>query len=307
MEIRHLRYFLAVARHRHFTQAAEELFIAQPALSQQIQALEEELGVALFERTSRRVSLTSAGEELLIHAERILEEIEQARAAMQVFAGGTRGRISIGLLSSLAAYRLPALLARFHQSYPGIEIVLREDATEQLLEQVRLGQLDLAFVHAVGSQFPRNLPDAQLASQVVVSEAVVLVASAHHPLAGRESIAPAELSEEPFLLFKPGSGLRYILLHVSKTGNFTPRVLFESGDISTLRSLAAEGLGIAALPISIVEAPGREVVILRLNPPPPQRTVMLVWQKHGTRRAAAQIFLDFLRADIRHHPWSEEV
>jgi DNA-binding transcriptional LysR family regulator len=303
MEIRHLRYFLAVARHRHFTQAAEELFIAQSALSQQIRALEEDLGVALFERTSRHVALTPAGEEFLVYVERILGEIEQARAAVQVFAGGTRGRICIGMLASLGSYRLPALLERFHQSYPGIEVVLREDATEQLVEQVRIGQLDLAFTHAVGKHFPRNLPDTQLASKIVVTENVVLVAAPHHPLASRASISPAELSQEPFLFFKSGSGLRYILSHVSQTGNFTPHVLFESGDIGTLRALASEGLGIAALPVSIVESPGREVAILHLDPPPLPRTVMIVWQKQSTRKAAAQIFLNFLDDDLNRHPW----
>jgi len=131
MEIRHLRYFVAVAYKRHFTHAAESLLIAQPALSQQIQALERELGVTLFERTSRQVRLTPAGEALLVHAEGILAEAEQAYVEMQAFAGVTRGRVKLGLLQSLGAYRLSSLLARFHAQHQEIEMVLHEDVTEQ--------------------------------------------------------------------------------------------------------------------------------------------------------------------------------
>src|ERR1700730_11754656 len=136
MELRHLRYFVAVAQRKHCTRAAEELNLAQPALSQQIQQLERELGVALLERTSRRVRLTPAGEAFLSRAERILAEVEQAQREMQEFAGIKRGRVVIGALQSLDAFHFSALLARFHSRYPEIEIILREEANEELLEHL---------------------------------------------------------------------------------------------------------------------------------------------------------------------------
>lgn len=303
MEIRHLRYFAAVAHKRHFTQAAEDLFIAQPALSQQIQALERELGITLFERTSRRVRLTSAGEALLGHAERILAEVEQTHAEMQAFAGVTRGRISLGFLQSLGAYRLSALLARFHAQYAGVEMVLHEDVTEQLLEQVKVGQLDVALTHVIGDIFPLHVTDPQMITEPLVKEELMLVVAPNHPLTRQPYVSPKELEHEPFILFKPGSGLRQVMVHLSLIGGFTPRILFESGDIGTIRALAAEGLGISILPQSVVEAPGKEVATVKLMPVLPSRMVVLVWHRRITHSPAATAFLAFFREDLHFYPW----
>lgn len=303
MELRHLRYFIVVARKRHFTQAAEELFIAQPALSQQIQALELELGVKLFERTSRQVRLTPAGEALLIRAKRILGEVEQAEAEMQSFAGLTRGRISLGLLQSLGAFRLPALLARFHAHYPGIEMILQEGVTEHLLEEVRGGQLDIALTHSIGDIFPLSIPDPQIISETIVEEEVVLVVTPHHRLTEAPSITPSELKDETFILFKPGSGLRQAAIHLSETGGFTPNILYESGDVGTIRGLVAEGLGISVLPQSVVDLPGSEIAVIKVIPPMPMRSVMLVWHKRIQHSPAASTFLEFMHRDLQAYPW----
>jgi DNA-binding transcriptional LysR family regulator len=303
MELRHLRYFVAVAHKRHFTQAAEELFIAQPALSQQIQALESELGVKLFERTSRQVRLTSAGEAFLIRAERILEEVEQAEAEMQAFAGLMRGRIKLGLLPSVGAFRLPALLARFSARYPGIEMVLQEGVTEHLLEQIREGYLDIALTHSIGDIFPLTVPDPQMTTEAITTEELVLVAAPSHRLARVASIAASELKDEAFILFKPGSGLRQTALHLSTIGGFTPRILYESGDVGTIRTLVAEGPGISILPQSIVDSPGSEITPITVIPPLPARTILLVWHKRTQHSPAASTFLNFLHEDIQSHSW----
>lgn len=304
MELRHLRYFVVVAHKRHFTQAAEELFIAQPALSQQIQALELELGVKLFERTSRQVRLTPAGEAFLIRAEHILGEVEQAEAEMQAFAGLVRGRITLGLLQSLGAFRLPALLARFHTQYPGIEMVLQEGVTEHLLEQIRAGQLDIALTHSIGDIFPLPISDSQMITEAITTEELVLIAAPHHRLAQIESIAASELKDEAFILFKPGSGLRQAAIHLSTTGGFTPRILYESGDVGTIRALVAEGLGISVLPQSVVDSPGSEIAALKVAPPLPARTILLVWHKRIEHSPAASTFLNFLNKDIQAHSWN---
>jgi DNA-binding transcriptional LysR family regulator len=306
MELRQLRYFIAVAHRRHFTQAAEELSIAQPALSQQIQQLERELGIALFERTSRRVRLTSAGEALLIRAERILVEVERAQTEMQEFAGLTRGRVVIGALQSLGAFRLPALLARFHTRYPGIEIVLREESTEQLLELLSAGRLDLTLIHATDDLLPLELTHSPVVTERLLTEELVLVVAPNHALALRQSLSIEELREEPFVLFKPGSGLRRAIVQSSAAAGFTPRIMFESGDLGTIRSLVAEGLGVSVLPRSVAEAPGKEIVIVPLGPPPLTRTVLLAWHADYYHSPAAAAFLSFIRNDIRHHPWVGE-
>lgn len=303
MELRHLRYFMVVAQKRHFTQAAEELCIAQPALSQQIQALEHELHIALFERTSRHVRLTPAGEALVVLAQHLLAEADQIQVEMQAFAELKRGRVSIGVLQSLSAYRLSALLARFHTQFEGVEIVLREDVTEYLLEQLRVGHIDITLTHAIGDIFPLGVTDPHIMTEAVLTEEIVLVVAPHHPFAQRQSISPEELHNKPFVLFKPGSGLRQVMIHLSNIGGFSPKILFESGDIGTIRALTAEGLGISVFPRSVVEAPGKEIVGITLDPPPPPRTVIVAWHKRIVHSLAATAFLDFLRADIRLHPW----
>jgi DNA-binding transcriptional LysR family regulator len=303
MELRQLRYFVAVAHRRHFTQAAEELNLAQPALSQQIKQLERELGVMLFERTSRRVSLTHAGEALLVRAERILAEVEWVQMEMQEYTGLTRGRVVIGSLQSLEAFRFPALLSRFHTRYPGIEIVLREEVTERLLELLNTGQLDLTLFQVTDGLLPLELTVSSVITERLLTEELVLVVAPNHTLANRQSVTIEELRDEPFVLFKPGSGLRHAIIQSSLAAGFTPRILFESGELGTIRSLVAEGLGVSVLPRSVAEAPGREVAIISLGPLPLARTVLLAWHTNVYHAPAVAAFLSFIHDDIRDHPW----
>jgi LysR family transcriptional regulator, transcription activator of glutamate synthase operon len=303
MELRQLRYFVAVAHKKHFTQAAEELNLAQPALSQQIHQLERDLGVTLFERTSRRVRLTAAGEALLVRAERILAEVVRAQMEMQEYTGLARGRVVIGALQSLEAFRFPALLARFHMHYPGIEIVLREESTERLLELLDTGQLDLTVIQIIDGSWPLELTASSVVSEKLLTEELVLVVAPNHALAHHQHVTMEELRDESFVLFKPGSGLRHTVIQRSLGAGFTPRILFESGELGTIRSLVAEGLGVSVLPQSVAEAPGREVAVVSFGPPPPMRTVMLAWHSNIYHAPAAAAFLSFIRNDIHVYPW----
>lgn len=305
MELRQLRYFVAVAHKRHFTQAAEQLNVAQPALSQQIRQLERELGVPLFERTSRQVHLTSAGEALLVRAERILAEVEWVQMEMQEYSGLIRGRIVIGALQSLEAFRFPALLARFHIRYPGIEIILREEATERLLALLNTGQLDLTIIQIIDNSWPLELTTAPIVTEKLLTEELVLVVAPDHALAHHQNIAVEELRNEAFISFKSGSGLRHAITQRSLTAGFTPRILLESGELGTIRSLVAEGLGISVLPRSVAEAAGKDVAIVSLNPPS-VRTLLLAWHTHIYHTPASTAFLSFIRNDIDDHPWREQ-
>src|SRR5579859_6421660 len=147
MELRQLHYFVVLARALNFTKAAETIGIAQPALSQQIRALEHELGVTLLDRTSRRVSLTDAGAAFSRRAEQLLADADEARLEMQEFAGLRRGKIAVGVVPNLGETWLAHLVADFHQQYPGIEIALIEETTLPLLDFLLRGQLDLALLH----------------------------------------------------------------------------------------------------------------------------------------------------------------
>lgn len=294
MELRRLRYFVAVARRRHFTAAAAEVHVAQPALSQQIRLLERELGITLFDRGGRRVRLTAAGEAFLARAERVLAEVASARTEMAEFAGATRGRVVVGTLPSLAERQLPALLAGFHARHPGLELVLREENTAELLALVARGEVELALVHHLADD---DAP-AGLALEPLFTEDLVAAIAPGHSLARRGSLPLAALRAEPFLLSKPGSVIRQTVLAACAAAGFAPRVAFESGGTATMRALAAVGLGVAVLPRSEAAADGPAVAVVALTPRL-TRTVALAWSADRYRPAAAAAFMRFAREALR--------
>jgi LysR family transcriptional regulator, transcription activator of glutamate synthase operon len=302
MDVRQLRYFAVAARELHFTRAAAELHIAQPALSQQIAQLERELGVLLFDRTRHRVRLTPAGEALRARTERILTEVERAEDEMHAFAGVVRGRVVVGALASVAAFHLPSVLARFHARYPGVELVVHEDVTEQLAALLRDAKLDMALVHVVDETLPPDLADSHILTETLFSEPLVLIAPRDHELRSRSRVTAAELHAEPFVAFKSGSGLRRVLYRMGVEGHFAPRIVAESGDIGTIRGLVAAGLGISLVPQSLAEADGADIALLPLATPL-TRTVLLIWHRDLQRSPAADACLAFVRADTAEHPW----
>ena len=305
MELRQLHYFVVLAHRLHFTQAAEEVAIAQPALSQQIQALERELGLRLFERTPRRIRLTPAGQGLLVHAERVLADVDRLSAEMASYVGVRRGRLHIGLHQTLGVSWLSGLLARFHGRYRGIELVLHEGVTEPMLEQLEEGKLDLVWMHSIGTLFPKTPLPKGLETKAVLTEAVLLGAGPPHRLAGRSQISWDALQAEEFVLFQPGSGLRQVVMDLSQQAGFLPHVIFESGDMGIIRALVSEGMGIAVFPHSVIAASGRSLVPLDLSPALPSRTVQLAWHRQRASTPTIQAFLDFVQEDLCLHPWAE--
>jgi DNA-binding transcriptional LysR family regulator len=202
VEIRQLEHFVTAAEEGHFSRAAERSNIVQSGLSASIRALEGELGTRLFDRTTRRVALTESGLALLPEARRVLAAATAAREAVAGVEGLTRGTLSIGIMQSLVAVRLPALLARFRALHPGVDIRLRQAGTTTLLQEVRDGRLELAFA---------SLPDpapAGLVGHELLSEVMMLVCSPEHPLAGRARLSLADLRDEPFVDGHPAWGIR---------------------------------------------------------------------------------------------------
>ena len=303
MELRQLRYVVAVARRRHFTAAAADAHVAQPALSQGIKALEQELRVELFDRTGHRVRLTAAGEAFLVRAERVLAEADSARAEMADFAGSVRGRVVIGSLPSLAERQLPALLAPFHALHPGIELALREETTTELLALVRAGEADAALVHQPPEGGGDRLP-SDVALEPLFTEDLVAVVAPGHRLAARPRLALHDLREEPLICSKPGSAIRRTMLDACAAAGVAPRIAFESGGTATVRALASAGLGVAVLPRSDALAEGPAVALVPLSPRL-TRTVALAWSVARYRSAAAATFLAFARDALRHSPAPE--
>ena len=286
MELRQIGYFVEVARLSHFTRAAERLRVAQPSLSQQVRSLEAELGERLFERTSRRVRLTAAGEAFLARAERILAEVEGAKEELEQFSGPSlRGRVRVGALPSVVGTRLPALLASFGALHPGVAVSSREGSTKEMLGLLRARDVDLALAHSAG----RGAPPGMIVEELF-SEDLVLMLSPDHALATRESVGLGELREEDFVAFEEG-GLRLRLEEACLAEGFSPRVRYES---RSLRAFAAEGLGVAVVPRCMAEGKGPAVAAVGLGPPPLVRTVAAFRIARRHFSSAATAFLSFV-------------
>ena len=253
MELRHLRYFLAVAEEGHVTRAAERLGIQQPPLSQQIRALERELDVRLFRRRPRGVELTEAGSALLAEVRTILGQVEHAVAATRRTARGEQGRIALGFTSSAPFHPfVPRVIRAFREAYPLVALTLEESGTTALIDAVRGGRVDAAFIRT-----PVADP-AGLRLDPLLEEPMVVALPAEHPLtpaAGADAppIALKALSAETFLVFRrpDGPGLYDTTISACLAAGFTPRIGQEAPRIVSTLNLVAAGLGIAIVPASL--------------------------------------------------------
>jgi DNA-binding transcriptional LysR family regulator len=286
MELHQLRYFVTVAREGTFTRAAERLYITQPSLSEQIRKLETELGSPLFQRLGRKLALTSAGDALLPHAQRIMAEVEQARTRIQEVRGLRRGRLAIGVLPSPAARLLPTFLADFRRRHPGVEVVLREENASADFEQmVHDGVLDLAII-----RLPKRRPD--LEETFLVREPMVLVVPHGHRLAERRSVELVELAGEPFVTMKVGYGLRDLLDRLCRQAGFEPKIVFETAHMGSVVGLVVAGMGVTVVPRMAAGQEGRRI---RVSDPHAYRELGVIWRQGQPLAPAATIFLDMLR------------
>ena len=291
--MRQLRYLVALADERHFTRAAARLHIAQPALSQQIRRLEDEVGVALVDRTTRHVSLTPAGEQLVGRARRALGEVDAARAELSELAGVRTGRVVIGAMRSTGPFDLSALLAAFHARHPGIELIVREDPSEVMLSRLHADELDVAFLSV--NRLDAG-PDIQL--HPLLDEPLVALLAPGHPLAGRRRIEMAELRNERFVVFGEGGSLRRIVVQGAREAGFEPALAFESTESARIRAMASRGLGVALAPASEAEHEGLPVAVVPVRSPALTRDVTLAWRRHRRHSPAARAFRDLaLTAD----------
>lgn len=243
MEIRHFRYFLCVAQHGHFTRAAEQLGIAPPTLSRQIQDMERELGVRLFERNQREVNLTAAGQALLLEAEQAVRQFDAAQLGAQRAGRGESGLIELGYVAS-AAYSgiLQAQVTRFSAAHPHVRLNIRETPMVDLPAQVRDGQLDIAYVRS-----PMELPD-ELDAIALHQEGFVLALPASSRINELKSIPASRLAEETFILPEQISGT----LEVASLGGFEPRLGPQPGSLVAVITLVSLGQGVAIVPESVV-------------------------------------------------------
>lgn len=242
MDLRQLRYFVAVAEEEHFSRAARRSNIVQSALSSSIRSLEEELGAKLFSRTTRQVRLTEAGRVLLKHARIVLDAASTAQAAVANVAGLQRATLRLGASPSLPAFLdLAALLAAFHDRYPGIDVKLSQGNALQLLNGIRDGELDVAIV-------PLGEPQSGIDALPIMRDPIVLVCATGHPLASRKSIRLSELASLNFVDFEKGWAVRQLADRAFEHAGLSRQTSFEVSDVETMLALVQRGLGVALVP-----------------------------------------------------------
>ena len=289
MQLAQLRYFLAVARHLSFTRAAESLPLSQPSLTNQIRRLERELGVELFERTTRRVRLTVAGEDFVGAAQQILNLVETTELEMHEFSGLKRGRVLLGTIPTVGAFSLAPLLARFRRDFPGIELAIQEEGSDVLLQMLLDESIDLAIITAAEAH-----PTGALERRPLVVDEMVVLLPAGHRLGALDSVRLADLRDEQFVLFKPGYGLRRVVEDACAAAGFQPRIAFETSQRETIFGMVQEGLGITLLPRSGIHRGDYTWRLVPLAPPTVTREVSLAWKAKRRHSEAARAFREFL-------------
>ncbi|MEU3598340.1 LysR family transcriptional regulator [Streptomyces sp. NPDC006798] len=280
-----LAYFAEVARHEHVTRAAQETGVPQSTLSRAMVRLERDLGVTLFDRRGRTVSLTPAGRTFLDSVERALAEVERAAESVRADADPHAGRVAFGFLHTMGSETVPGLLRAFRADHPKVRFTLVQNYGEAMLGGLRTGELDLCLTSPV--------PDApDLVSRRLDEQRLRLVVPDDHRLAGRRRIRLAEAADDVFVTLEPGYGLRRITDDLCTQAGFTPKIAFEGEEAETLRGLVAAGLGVALLPPPAVPRPG--VVELTVTAPRAVREIGLAWRDGHVDTPPVAAFKKFL-------------
>lgn len=293
MQFQQLVYFVAVAETRHFTRAAERVHVSQPSLSQQIRALEKELGAELFSRARGNIALTDAGEALLPLARRILADADTARHEVQELAQLRRGRVRLGATPSLCTGLLPEVLRAFHDLYPGIRLLVEEGGSHDLVRELARGALDLALV-----VLPLPTPSPALTTVELLQEDLVVVSSAADP-APRRPLRIADLEGRPMVMFRHGYDLRELTVAACRAEGFEPSFTVEGGEMDAVLGFVRAGLGLAVVPRMVAARAGRDVRVTALASPGLRRTVALAHRSDvAPPRAARELRRLLLRVGV---------
>jgi DNA-binding transcriptional LysR family regulator len=276
-DLRHLRYFVAVAEELHFGRAAERLGIAQPPLSQQIMRLEGRLGVELFRRTRRSVELTDSGAALLPAARDLLAQAARVEQTVRRSAAGTTGTIQMGFVGSAAHELLPTLLRRFRERYPDASVVPSELSTTEQIAAITRGALDAGLVRL-------PVESAEVATLRLLEEPLVIALPDFHPLANRRRLPLAALSDEPFVMWgRPlNPPFHDEVIAACHDAGFSPNVVQEASEIPTIVSLVAAGLGVSLVPASMEQVRSDGVVYLPVQGAGVRIALALAWRRDHT-------------------------
>lgn len=288
LTLKQIRYFEALARHRHFGRAAEDCAVTQPALSMQIKDLEEGLGTPLFERGGRQLRLTGFGEVFLERVQAILRDVDDLKDLARAAGSQPAGRLRIGVIPTVAPYLLPTLIARLSALYPDLDLNLRETVTPRLLEELIAGRLDTAIL-----ALPVSEP--ALTEVALFTERFVLVrpdADAALPVP-----SPDMLREMRLLLLEEGHCFRDQALSFCNMATTRPRELLDGSSLSTLVQMVGAGIGVTLIPEMAVpvETRSASVTVQRFRDPQPMRTIGMVWRRSSPLEAQLMQIADAVR------------
>lgn len=291
MNLRDLRYLVALADLRHFGRAAEACHVSQPTLSTQVRKLEEELGVALVERAPRQVMLTPAGQDIVERARRVLADVEQMRETARRTADPEAGSVRLGIFPTLGPYLLPHVVPGLRARFPRLELLLVEEKTEVLLGMLREGRLDAAILAL-------PLHEDWLETEFLFEEPFMLAVPAAHALGRRAGLKLGDLAEQNLLLLEDGHCLRDQALEVCALSGAGEKDGFRATSLETLRQMVAAGVGITLLPMLAVKPPvsaSPDVRLVAFRAPAPSRRIAMVWRKSSAMGAFLRQLAQVLR------------
>jgi DNA-binding transcriptional LysR family regulator len=290
MDLRQLRFFVAIAEERNFTRAAERLHIAQPAVSVAIRNLEEQLGLSLFSREGKKVTLTAEGEVFLGHAREILARVHNAEREMGEMRGLEMGQVRIGVPAQLGSYYFPQLLFAFKQRYPKLRCGVYEYGTRRIGELLSKGALELGVVTT-------STAPADLEVRPFLQEEMVACVPADHPFARQATVSHQEFAAQPLVLFERNYFHREVISQTSEHSGTTPSIVFETNLIPLIKYLVRKGVGITTLLRRVIQEEPDLVGVPFV--PPISFELAIAWEKDSSLSKANQAFVDFLLSQER--------
>jgi LysR family transcriptional regulator, hydrogen peroxide-inducible genes activator len=289
MNLRDLRYLVAIADLRSFVQAADHCFISQPTLSTQIKKMEESLNVQIFERTNKKVMPTELGEQIIASARRILIEVDSIEKLAKNAQDPLAGNFRLGAFPTLSTYIFPGLVSKIKLALPKLRLILIEEKTETLIEQLRQGQLDAALL-------AMPIQDDYLQSRMLFEDEFYLAVASEHPLAKRQSIAQSDLFHQQLLLLDEGHCLRGQALQICQINDADEQQDVRATGLETLRQMVKAGTGITFMPKIAVREAEEGICYLPFEDPVPKRTIGLFWRKTSSRNELLEIISNLLIA-----------
>ncbi len=286
LDIKTLRYFVAVVDAGGFTAAARRLHLAQPAVSMAIRKLEEQLELSLFHRRDRQITLTDEGRVLLEHARRILRATEDAELEMRELHGLTRGEVRIGIPSMLGSYYFPPILMAFRYRYPNLQLSVVESGTRRIQQMIEAGEIDIGVVVT-------NDPPAELESYTFLRAQMMAVMPLEHPLARQASISYADFFNEELVVFKQGYFHREVIDRIAAESGFTPKIGFEANLIPLIKQIVRHGFALTTFLEMVVDEDAD--LVARPFDDPVWLDLSLAWRRDGYLSRANQAFVEFLK------------